>query len=120
MNSLVVLPAYSICSSIFYGVLMCVIIQNSNFSTYHHISLAGILVSGYMMATIKFFNHCFPEDKYDTLEYSWVKATTVSVHLRIYVFALTNTNKLSGAVAREAFGLKILILPLISANLVCH
>jgi hypothetical protein len=40
-------------------------------------------------------------DKYDTLEYSWVKATLVSVHLRIYLCALINTNKLSSIVARE-------------------
>ena len=31
-------------------------------------------------------------DKYDTLEYSWVKATTVFVHLRIYLCAFKNTN----------------------------
>jgi hypothetical protein len=43
-------------------------------------------------STIKFFNHCSPEDKYDILEYSWVKATTVSIRLRISLFALTNTN----------------------------
>ena len=36
---------------------------------------------------------------YDTLEYSWVKATTVSVRLRILFMTLQNTNKLSGAVA---------------------
>jgi len=40
-------------------------------------------------------------DKYDTLEYSWVKATSVSVHLWIYLCALINTNKLSGAIAGE-------------------
>src|SRR6185312_12078405 len=38
---------------------------------------------------------------YDTLEYSWVKATTVSVRLRILFVTLQNTNKLSGAVAGE-------------------
>ena len=38
---------------------------------------------------------------YDTLEYSWVKATAVSVHLRILFVTLQNTNKLSGAVAGE-------------------
>ena len=38
---------------------------------------------------------------YDTLEYSWVKATAVSVHLRILFVMLQNTNKLSGAVAGE-------------------
>ena len=31
-------------------------------------------------------------DKYDTLEYSWVKATKVSVHLWIYLCAFKNTN----------------------------
>jgi hypothetical protein len=31
-------------------------------------------------------------DKYDTLEYSWVKATSVSVRLQIYLCALINTN----------------------------
>src|SRR6185436_7632413 len=36
---------------------------------------------------------------YDTLEYSWVKATAVSVHLRILFVTLQSTNKLSGAVA---------------------
>ena len=29
---------------------------------------------------------------YDTLEYSWVKATTVLVHLRILFVTLQNTN----------------------------
>ena len=38
---------------------------------------------------------------YDILEYSWVKATAVSVHLRILFETLQNTNKLSGAVAEE-------------------
>ena len=38
---------------------------------------------------------------YDTLEYSWVKATAVSVRLRILFVMLENTNKLSGAVAGE-------------------
>ena len=38
---------------------------------------------------------------YDTLEYSGVKATVVSVRLRILFVTLQNTNKLSGAVARE-------------------
>ena len=44
--------------------------------------------------TIKYqlFTLCFPEDKYDTLEYSWVKATTVSVRLRILSGALTFTS----------------------------
>ena len=49
-------------------------------------------------------------DKYDTLEYSRVKATTVSVHLRIYLCAFKNTNKLSGTVVGETIGVKILIL----------
>ena len=40
-------------------------------------------------------------DKYDILEYSWVKATMVSVRLRIPMFALINTNKISGAVAGD-------------------
>ena len=57
-------------------------------------------------------------DKYDTLEYSWVKATSISMRLRIYLCALINTNKLSGAVAEEAIGIKILILTLMSTNLV--
>ena len=57
-------------------------------------------------------------DKYDTLEYSWVKVTTVSVRLWISLFALTNTNKLSSVVIGEAISVKILILTLISANLV--
>ena len=38
---------------------------------------------------------------YDTLEYSWVKATAVSVRLRVLFVMLQNTNKLSGAVAGE-------------------
>ena len=38
---------------------------------------------------------------YDTLEYSWVKATAVSVCLRILFVMLQSTNKLSGAVARK-------------------
>jgi len=38
---------------------------------------------------------------YDTLEYSWVKATAVSVRLRILFVTLQSTNKLSGAVAGE-------------------
>ena len=36
---------------------------------------------------------------YDTLEYSWVKATAVSVCLQILFVMLQNTNKLFGAVA---------------------
>jgi hypothetical protein len=59
-------------------------------------------------------------DKYNTLEYSWVKATLVCVRLWISRCALTNTNKLSSAVAGEAIGLKILILTLMSTNLVYH
>jgi hypothetical protein len=31
-------------------------------------------------------------DKYDTLEYSWVKAITVSVRLQNFLCALINTN----------------------------
>ena len=38
---------------------------------------------------------------YDTLEYSYVKATAVSVRLRILFVALQSTNKLSGAIAGE-------------------
>src|SRR6185312_1035892 len=38
---------------------------------------------------------------YGTLEYSWVKATAVSVRLRILFVTLQNTNKLSGAVVGE-------------------
>ena len=38
---------------------------------------------------------------YDTLEYSWVKFTEVSMRLRILFVTLQNTNKLSGAVAGE-------------------
>ena len=38
---------------------------------------------------------------YDTLEYSWVKATAVSVRLRILFVTLQITNNLSGAVAGE-------------------
>jgi hypothetical protein len=49
-------------------------------------------------------------DKYNTLEYSWVKATTVSVHLQIYLCAFKNTNKLSSAVVGETIGIKILVL----------
>ena len=57
-------------------------------------------------------------DKYDTLEYSRVKATTVSMHLWIYLCAFENTNKLSSAIAGEAIDVKILILTLISTDLV--
>ena len=38
---------------------------------------------------------------YDTLEYSWVKATAVSVRLQILFVTLQNINKLSGAIAGE-------------------
>ena len=38
---------------------------------------------------------------YNTPEYSWVKATTVSVRLRILFVILQNTNKLSGTIAGE-------------------
>ena len=38
---------------------------------------------------------------YDTLKYSWVKATAVSVRLRILFVTLQSTNKLSGVVAGE-------------------
>ena len=38
---------------------------------------------------------------YDTLEYSWVKATAVSVRLRILFMMLQKNNKLSGTVAEE-------------------
>ena len=38
---------------------------------------------------------------YGTLEYSWVKATAVSVRLRIIFVMLQSTNKLSSAVAGE-------------------
>ena len=37
----------------------------------------------------------------DTLEYSWVKATVVSVRLRILFVMLQSTNKLPGPVAGE-------------------
>ena len=38
---------------------------------------------------------------YDTPEYSWVKATVVSVRLRILFVTLQSTNKFSGAIAGE-------------------
>ena len=38
---------------------------------------------------------------YDTLEYSWVNTTAVSMRLRILFVTLQSTNKLSGAVAGE-------------------
>jgi hypothetical protein len=49
-----------------------------------------------------------------------VKATSVSVCLRISLCALTNINKLFGAITGETIGVKILILTLMSANLVYH
>ena len=100
---------------------MCHLYKTPIFIAHPHISLVGILVSRCMMVNYQTSqNHCFPEDKYDTLEYSWVKATAASVHLRISLFALTNAHKLSGAVAGEAIGVKILIFTLISASLVYH
>ena len=39
--------------------------------------------------------------EYDTLEYYWVKATAVSMRLRILFVTLQSTNKLSGAVVGE-------------------
>jgi hypothetical protein len=59
-------------------------------------------------------------NKYDTLKYSPVKAITVSVCLRNFLCALTITNKLSGAIARDAIGVKILTMILMSINLVYH
>jgi hypothetical protein len=61
----------------------------------------------------------------DTLEYSRVKATMVYLFCAlaeslIFLLHLINTNKLFGAVAGEAFGVRILIMILISANLVYH
>jgi hypothetical protein len=49
-------------------------------------------------------------DKYDTLEYSQVKATTVSMCLQIYLFAFENAYKLFSVVAGETISVKILIL----------
>jgi hypothetical protein len=57
-------------------------------------------------------------DKYDILEYSWVRATAVSVRFQIYLCVFKNTNKLSGAVAGKTIGVKILIVILMSINLV--
>jgi hypothetical protein len=37
----------------------------------------------------------------DTLEYSQVNVASVSMRLWIFLCALTNTNKLSGAIAEE-------------------
>jgi hypothetical protein len=59
-------------------------------------------------------------DKYDTLKYSRVKATTVSMHLWIFLCALTNTNKFFGTVAGKAIDVKVLIMILMSANVVYH
>jgi hypothetical protein len=59
-------------------------------------------------------------DKYDILEYFRVKAIMITVHLQIFLCALINNNKLFSAVAEEAVGVKILIVILMSANLVCH
>jgi hypothetical protein len=59
-------------------------------------------------------------DKYDTLEYSRVKAITVFMCLRNFLCALTITNKLFGAIAGEAISVKILIMILMFANLVYH
>jgi hypothetical protein len=59
-------------------------------------------------------------DKYDTLEYSRVKAITVSVRLRNFLCVLINTNKLFGVVAGEAIGVNILIIILMFANVVYH
>jgi hypothetical protein len=56
-------------------------------------------------------------DKYDTLEYSWVKATTVSMCLWISLCAFKNT-KFSDAIAGKTISVKILILILMSTNLV--
>jgi hypothetical protein len=39
-------------------------------------------------------------DKYDTLEYSRVKATTVFVRLRIYLCAFKNTNRMVDSVQK--------------------
>ena len=38
---------------------------------------------------------------YDILEYSWMKATAVSVRLQILFVMLQSTNKFSGAVVGE-------------------
>jgi hypothetical protein len=59
-------------------------------------------------------------NKYDTLEYSQVKAITVSIRLQSFLCALINTNKLFGVVTDEAIGVKILIMILVSTNVVYH
>jgi hypothetical protein len=73
------------------------------------------------------FTLCFPVENInnDTPEYSRVKATMVYLFCAlaeslIFLLHLINTNKLFGAVAGEAFGVRILIMILISANLVYH
>ena len=57
-------------------------------------------------------------DKYDTLEYSRMKATAVSVCLRIYLCAFKNTNKLFWRCCRGNNWHKDFDTSLISANLV--
>ena len=52
---------------------MCVTKYHSYHSIYPHYGLAGTLIIGYPLLVIYIFSHCFPEEKYDTLEYSWVK-----------------------------------------------
>ena len=47
-------------------------------------------------------SQCFPEEIYDTLEYSQVKAIAVSMRLRSKIYRLRTANKLSGAIAEEA------------------
>jgi hypothetical protein len=59
-------------------------------------------------------------DKYDTLEYSQVKAITVSMCLRNFLCVLTITNKIFGTIAEDVIGVKFLIMILMSANLVYH
>jgi hypothetical protein len=40
-----------------------------------------------------FFNHCIPEDKYDTLEYSWVKYYNgILCACGIFYMSIQNTN----------------------------
>ena len=43
---------------------------------------------------------------YDTLEYSWVKATAVSVRLRILFVTLQNTNSGEGETRKERNGME--------------
>jgi hypothetical protein len=73
------------------------------------------------------FTLCFPvENKNkDTLEHSRVKATMVFLFSAlaesiIFLLYLINNNKLFGAIAGEAFSVRILIMILIYANLVHH